>query len=251
MSFVELSATSNFTFLTGGSHPEEYIDRAGLLGLSALAIADENSVAGIVRAHSHARELRRCVALRQAADADPIGPPAPPHLPVLRGADIHTVPRLIPAARIVTDRGFVATMIPRDRAAWGRLSRLLTLGRTRATKGKCAIRFEDVLEWGEGAEFLLHPTPDLPGSIGQGDWQGWAARLVRRFPDQVSVLMAPRYDGQDRMWLAELGQLAARLGVPTVASALPLMHHGARRKLTDVLTAIRLGRKVDALGRAP
>ena len=75
MSFAELSITSNFTFLTGASHPEEYVDRAALLGLSALAIADENSVAGIVRAHTRIKEIARQVRERQTADL--IGPPAP------------------------------------------------------------------------------------------------------------------------------------------------------------------------------
>ena len=62
MSFVELSATSNFTFLTGASHPEELMERAALIGLGGLVIADENSVAGIVRAHVQAREIARIVA---------------------------------------------------------------------------------------------------------------------------------------------------------------------------------------------
>ena len=62
--WAELQACSNFTFLTGGSHPEEYMDRAALLGLSAVAVADENSVAGIVRAHTRAREIARLVAER-------------------------------------------------------------------------------------------------------------------------------------------------------------------------------------------
>ena len=77
--FVELSATSNFTFLTGASHPEEYIARAALLGLPALAIADENSVAGIVRAHSEVRKINRLVA--EASKAERFGPPKPVHLP--------------------------------------------------------------------------------------------------------------------------------------------------------------------------
>lgn len=68
--FVELSITSNFTFLTGGSHPEEYVRRAASMGMEALAIADVNSVAGIVRAHVECREVARLVALRQAFDAE-------------------------------------------------------------------------------------------------------------------------------------------------------------------------------------
>ena len=76
MGFAELSITSNFTFLTGGSHPEEYARRAALLGLEAIAIADENSVAGIVRAWSELKKIREEIDDAKAAAADPIGPPS-------------------------------------------------------------------------------------------------------------------------------------------------------------------------------
>ena len=75
MAFAELSAMSNFTFLTGASHAEEYVDRAALLGLTAIAIADENSVAGVVRAHTRVREIGRQV--KERLEGDLIGPPAP------------------------------------------------------------------------------------------------------------------------------------------------------------------------------
>ncbi|MDH3263450.1 MAG: error-prone DNA polymerase [Paracoccaceae bacterium] len=250
--FAELSATSNFTFLTGGSHPEELIERAALMDLPALAIADENSVAGIVRAHTRAREIARAVALRRAAlERDgPIGPPAPPGLPPAPALDLLNAPRLIPAARIVLTDGFTATLLPTDRAAWGRLCRLISAGRLRAEKGACSLALDDLLEWGEGMELLLHPpqAPTLPG--GAGAWLPQAQRLARRFPGQVSLLMAPAYDGADAVRLARLARLAGKLGIPTVASALPLMHHGRRRKLCDVMTAIRTGTRVDRLGRA-
>src|SRR6056297_880883 len=152
--FAELDITSNFTFLTGASHPEEYIDRAALLGLPAIAIADENSVAGIVRAHTHAREIDRQVRLRAEAEAQgPIGPPLPDgwtpkrptddypggtlrrksgasvdddtRTPIARfetvppkpapSASIRTATRLVPGARIVLRDGFTATALPRDR----------------------------------------------------------------------------------------------------------------------------------------
>jgi error-prone DNA polymerase len=228
MPFVELSATSNFSFLVGASHPEEMMRRTAELGLPALAIADENSVAGIVRAHVEGREIARIAGV---------------------------APRLIPAARIVTGEGLVATFLPRDRAAWGRLCRLITLGRTRATKGSCDLALDDLIAAGEGQEMLLHPP--LRGRVkpaqrlqgGAGDWLPQAQRLVRRFPGQVTLLMAPRYDGQDAARFDRLARLAASLGVPTVASGLPMMHHGSRRRLADVLTAIRLGLRVEALGR--
>src|SRR5690606_40728332 len=100
--FIELSATSNFTFLTGASHPEEMMAQAAAFGQEALAIADLNSVAGIVRAHVAARETRRKT-----------------------GA----APRLIPAALIRLTDGFEATALPRDRAGSGRICRLISAGR--------------------------------------------------------------------------------------------------------------------------
>jgi DNA-directed DNA polymerase III PolC len=219
MPFAELSVTSNFTFLTGASHPEEMMRRAAELGLPALAIADENSVAGIVRAHVEAREIAR------------------------RGG---SAPRLIPAAGIVTRDGLTVTLLPRDRAAWGRLCRLLTDGRRRAPKGDCDLFAEDLIHRGAGQEMLLHPAARDRAA---GDWMALAQQLINRFPGQVSLLLAPRYDGQDRARFDRLARLADRLGIPTVASALPMMHHGARRRLADVLTAIRLGCRVDVLGR--
>ncbi|MEZ5766407.1 MAG: error-prone DNA polymerase [Paracoccaceae bacterium] len=243
--FVELSATSNFTFLTGGSHPQDYIRRAGFMSMPALAVADENSVAGIVRAHSEAREIGRVVAERQALEAEQglIGPPAPPGLPPTPSLDITTVPRLIPAARLVTEEGVEITALPRDRAAWGRLTRLITLGRRRAPKGTALIRITDVLEHAAGMELLLHPPEPLAG------WEGQARRLIRAFGPACTLVMAPRYDGADARRFARLARLADRLGLATVASAAPIMHHARRRRLVDVLTAIRTGRRVDDLGR--
>ncbi len=132
MPFVELSTLTNFTFLTGASHPEEMMLRAGEMGMPALAVADVNSVAGIVRAHTKARELAR---------------------------DGGAVVRLIPAARIVLADGFQVTVLPRDRAAWGRLCRMLSLGQLRAPKGECRLELSDLLDWGQGMEMLVLP-PD-------------------------------------------------------------------------------------------
>ncbi len=246
MAFCELSATSNFTFLTGGSHPEEYVRRAALLGMDAIAVADENSVAGIVRAHVQMREIAREVRLRRGADRDPIGPPRPAHIPAPSAAPIHTVPRLIPAARLVLEDGFTVTALPRDRPAWGRLTRLISLGRLRAKKGGCRLGFGDLMEWADGMELLLHPPRTQP----TGGWTAQARRLTRRFGGAVSLLMAPAYDGQDGARFDRLAALAQELALPAVASSAPLMHHGGRRRLTDVLTAIRQGVRVDQLGRA-
>ncbi|MGI9393676.1 MAG: hypothetical protein ACR2OY_03435, partial [Boseongicola sp.] len=284
MGFTELDITSNFTFLTGASHAEEYVDRAALLGLSAIAIADENSVAGIVRGHTRAREIARQV--KERLESELIGPPAPvaawaakPKVvesypgtrerqkngtlapeevedfpdgpkagfetrvmppPLLdASATILNVPRLIPAARIVLDTGFAATALPQDRAAWGRLCRLISRGRLRAEKGTCQLRMDDLVEFGQGLALLIHPPRGEAAQNGAHGWLQEARRLTHRFPKDCHLLMAPRYDGQDTERFDRLVRLAADMGIQTIASASPRMHHGSRRKLADVLTAIR------------
>ena len=250
---AELSITSNFTFLTGASHPEEHMERAALLGLTAIAIADDNSVAGIVRAWTQSREIARQVRERAAAEAQdgPIGPPRPAHVPAPPSADIRTVPRLIPAARLVLSDGLMVTALAATRAGWARLCRLVSLGRLRAAKGSCDLRLTDLLEGADGLHLLLHgPTRAQATTRGAGDWRPQAERLTRRFPGQVALLMTPLYDGQDAARFRRLETLAQGLGIPAAASAAPLMHHGRRRRMADVLSAIRLGCRVDQLGRA-
>ncbi len=222
MAFAELCITSNFTFLTGASHPEEYARRAAELGLPAFAIADRNSVAGVVRAH---------VELREAARTG--GP----------------VPRLIPASRLRLADGTEITALPRDRPAWGRLCRVLSRGARRAPKGECELHAEDLDDLGADVALLLHPPHATTARRGAGAWLPTARRLTRRF-GPVHLAAAPRYDGRDAARIARLARLAEDLGAPLVATAEPMMHHGNRRRLADVLTCIREGLRIDAIGRA-
>ena len=217
MAFAELAITSNFTFLTGGSHPQEYALRASELGLPAFAIADRNSVAGLVRAHQELKEAAR------------------------GGA---AVPRLVPAARLCLADGLEVTALPRNRAGWARLCRLLTLGARRTEKGKCLLHAADLVEL-DDLHLLLHPPPGR----GLRAWLPGARGFARRHR-HAHLIASPRYDGQDPARIARAARLAAELGLPLVASAEPVMHHGARRRLVDVLTCIREGLRIDRIGRA-
>ncbi|MGI9391070.1 MAG: error-prone DNA polymerase, partial [Boseongicola sp.] len=170
--------------------------------------------------------------------------------PLDASATILNVPRLIPAARIVLDTGFTATALPHDRAGWGRLCRLISRGRLRAKKGSCQLRMDDLIEFGAGLALLIHPPRGEAVKDSARGWRQETRRLTRRFPKDCHLLIAPRYDGQDAERFDRLCQLAADLDIQTIASASPRMHHGSRRKLADVLTAIRTGVKVDDLGRA-
>jgi len=124
--YAELAVTTNFSFLHGASHAEELVGRAKELGLSGLGIADRNSVAGVVRAHDAAKE--------------------------------HGV-RLAVGARLAFADGTPDILVyPRDRAAWGRLTRLLTVGKRRAEKGQCTLFVEDLLQHIEGQNLIVMGT---------------------------------------------------------------------------------------------
>ncbi len=177
-------------------------------------------------------------------------PPRPDHIPRPPSAPVERIPRLIPAARIVTTDGITATCLSRNRKGWANLCRLLSQGKLRAEKGDCILMARDLLKWGGEQEILLHPPSHATPEPGARDWLQHAKRLTRRFPGKVSLLLAPEYNGQDQARFKALTKTAADLGIQTVASASPVMHVAARRKLTDVLSAIREGCKVEALGRS-
>ena len=128
--FAELAAMTNFSFLRGASHPEEMVARAAELGLAGVGIADRNTLAGVVRAHVFARE-------NKAAVADT---------------------RVVPGARLAFLDGTPDLLAyPRDRAAYGRLCRILTAGNLRALKGECHLRLENLLEHSEGLQVVVLP----------------------------------------------------------------------------------------------
>ena len=250
---AEFCITSNFTFLTGASHPEEYMRRAALGGLGAIAIADDNTVAGIVRAHTEAREIARKVRARERFDAEHglIGPPAPEGAVAGPSAAIYAVPRLLPAARLVFSDGPPVTVLAADRQGWANLCRILSKGRLRAEKGQCLVHLQDLLDHPEGLQLILHPVAQEDRRAkGVAGWGDLMPRLRKRFEGRLQMLLSPRYDGRDTARFQWVASQAKGLDLPIVASAAPMMHHGRRRKLADVVTAIRTGRRVNALGRA-
>ncbi len=249
---AELCITSNFTFLTGASHPEEYMRRAAMTGLDAIAIADTNSVAGIVRAHTEAREITRKVHLRRHHDTSVglIGPPHPEPLSVTGSAPIYATPRLIPAAQLVFDDAPPVTALPENRQGWAGLCRILSVGRRRAPKGSCLLYFQDLLDHAEGLQLILHSSQHPQQKRrGADPWAPLMPQLMRRFAGRLQHSLVAGYEGDTPARLAACAQRAHHLGLPLVATAAPLMHHGGRRRLADALAAIRGGCQVDDLGR--
>ena len=213
--FAELAALSNFTFLEGASHPQELVAQAKALGHAAIGIADRNSFAGLVRG---------TVAAEQAEI------------------------RFLPGARIALADGQDYLAWPADRAAYGRLAALLSAGRMQDPKGSCSIPREALLDAAEGMVLALVP-PEAPDAA-------FAARLaqdaaaLRRLALPLFCAATHRFRGDDRKRLDRLAGMAGAAGVALLAAGGTRYHRPERRRLADVLTAIRLGTTVEALGYA-
>ena len=142
--------------------------------------------------------------------------------------------RLLVGARLATMDGFEVIAYPQDRAAYARLTRLLTLGNRRADKGQCHLTLGDVLEHGEGQCFIAMPPP-VPGK----DLAAALAQLAQAFPGSVWLGLAPLYRADDKRRFVLLDRMAREAGVPLVATNDVLYHTPDRKPLADVVTCIR------------
>ena len=208
LGYAELHCRSNFSFLEGASHPDELVTRAAALGLSALAITDRNSLAGVVRAHVAAKEAK---------------------LKLLIGAEITP----IDAPPVV-----LWTM---NRAGYANLCRLITRGRRNAPKGECRLTFADVAEHAAG---LLAGVVVVDASRVQTD----AGRVGHAFGDRAYVIAELHRGVNDRQRLQDMLRLSRQLKLPLIAANDVHCHVRERQPLQEVLTAIRHGCTVAELG---
>ncbi len=214
MSYVELQVTSNFSFLRGGSHGEELALTAAAYGMPAIGITDINSLAGVVRLHAAAKEAG-------------VKPLIGARLELRRGSD----ERKYPALSLLC--------YPTDRAAYGRLSTLLTLGKRRAEKGACHLILDDVFTYDEGQIFIAVPPLELNALKPDGAFAAQLKTLARRWRGRCYLAASFRYRGDDRRRLKLLAALAQQSGAYLVATNDVHYHVPARRPLQDVLTCIR------------
>jgi error-prone DNA polymerase len=207
--YAELNVTSNFSFLLGASHASELVGAAKELGLSAISVTDRNTLAGIVRAHAAAKK--------------------------------HDL-RFLVGARLEFACGAPGLLcFPTDRAAYGRLARMLSAGQLRTQKGECELRYEDLAQHGEGQILVVLPPAsfDSADSLAFQDFKTRLIRIAADFSGSVYLSASRLYGARDLNRLHRLSALAARAGVPMVATGNVLYHHPARRPLQDVLTCIR------------
>ena len=240
-STAELHALSNFSFLEGASHPEELVATAKALGLEALAITDRNTLAGVVRAHVAAKAVGQ---------------------------------RLIVGARLDLQDASSLVCLPTDRAAYGQLCRLLSLGQSRAPKAHCHLTLADVADHAhcdlanEGGRLLGQKL--LPQQCASKNAQGqiililpppdWSWRNPDPFAADVARITSAlgkacvylaascSLGGDDRARLNTLAEISALNGVPLVATNAVRFHAPARRRLADILSCIRAGTTIKDAG---
>ena len=210
--YAELGAMSNFTFLEGASHPHELVAAARVLGHAAIGLADRNALAGTVRG---------------MAAAESVG------LPFVVGC------------RIALANGAEYLAWPADRAGYGRLTRLLSHGRMNAPKGQCRLGRDDLLDAAQGW-VMAAVAPERPDEAFAARLQRDARALDRKLALPLFLAVAHRFGGDDARRLDAL----SAIGPPLLAAGGVRFHAPGRRRLADLVTAIRLGVTVDALGRA-
>ena len=207
MEYSELQVTTNFSFLRGGSHPEEMVAQAALLGYKKIAVTDRNTLAGIVRAHVAARKTNITV---------------------------------IPACRLDLLDGPSLLAYPTTQAAYSQLSALLSTGNIRAEKGECFLYRTDVYKHAKGMKLIAVPPDELNEALEFDELFIKALKEYKLFFKNDLHLAASRsYRANDSKKLYRLAQLSQQLDIPLAATNDVHYHHPARRELQDVLTCIR------------
>jgi error-prone DNA polymerase len=219
MIYAEIGVTTNFSFLRGASHPQEYVHKASRYCLYAIGIADRNTLAGVVRAYAELGNKSRKVKYN---------------------------PKLLVGTRLVFNDGTPDILAyPRDRAAYGRLCRLLSKGKLRAPKGECYLGFDDLAEFSEGQLLVLMPSYRFENRKILHTLDS-----LHKLPIEGLWLAATMFfHGDDRRRLSRLERIATTARVTLIATNDVLYHFHRRRALQDVVSCIREKTAINDVGR--
>lgn len=212
--YAEFGIQSNFSFLRGASKPEELVVAAKFLGFSSIGLADRNTVAGVVRAWQQAK---------------------------VEGLSYH------PGCRLVFCDGTPDVLAyPQDRKGWGHLCRMLTQANMRddSEKGAPLLYRDDFFEWGDLMSLAVLPDLSTPAE----DGLRLVSRLKDRFGKNLRLAVSPDYRGNDHYRIEQAAAMAEASGLPLMTTNDVLYHTSERRRLQDVLTAIRLNVPVAEAG---
>ena len=224
-SYAELQCASNFSFLRGASHPEQLVARAAELGYSAIAITDECSVAGVVRAHGEAK--------RQG-------------LPLIIGSQFRVNHDNSPSLQLIA--------LAMNRDGYGNLCELITLARSRVDKGDYLLYTDDFAQPVAALEYLrglpncivlLAPSYCIDPDVLRQQCH-WMRQV---FGSRARLALTLLYRGHDEQHKRTVQQIGIEQGVPVVATGDVCMHLRSRKRLQDVLSAIHLGKPVAQCGR--
>lgn len=218
--YAELHCLSNFSFQRGASHPKELVARAAQLGYQALALTDECSVAGVVRAWEAAKECG---------------------LHLIVGSEF-----------VWGDLRLVA--LARDAQGWGNLCEFITAARAAAPKGQYHVGPGSPFSLLQGCELLLAPCRER---MDASDFVAVSACLSSaraqfglNFDGHLWLAVELHLAPDDSLWLATLQRAGAALGLPLVAAGDVHMHARSRKPLQDVITAVQRGCSVAECGFA-
>ena len=241
--YAELHCISNFTFLRGASFPEELVERAEALGYSAIAITDECSLSGVVRAHMAAKKRRikliigsefvlRDVVIESVEDEQTYR------------KDLGESPARNRNAPI---NGMRIVLLAFNRKGYGELSHLISCARLRADKGEYRIDSKLLQEkFPNDCALLWVPNLEqLDASI-----EAQAGYLRELTTDNLWVAAELLLNGYDRLKLKRLRELGKSFDIPVCAAGGVYMHEAERRIVQDTLTAIRLGQPLAEIGFA-
>jgi len=224
--YAELITTSNFTFLRGGSHPREFINAAEELGYAAVGLADHNTLAGIVRGHTAAKD--RNINYHPGCRLDLSYKPA-----IKNKTDPED-----------TDRISIV-VYPTNSASYANLCRLLTLGKRRASTGECLLSVSDYMKHHAGlAAILLHPCHSNHtlkySNASDVNFMEFCSDIKEKSQDPalLSIALIRNYESRSRLDESVI-QLSKYVGIPLLASNNAFYHTPLRRPLQDVLTCIR------------
>ena len=213
-SYAPLWCKSNFSFLEGASHPDELVEEALRFGLRALALTDRDGVYGVVRAHVRAREVGL---------------------------------KLIIGSEITIDDGSTIVLLAQDRGGYANLCRLITKGRLRSEKGESAVSWDEVCAHAQGLIALWGGACSL--IVGEADSYDVGGKLCGAFAGRLYGMLTRHRCEEEVIQESRVRERARRFGFPLVAANEVLYHTPARRRLQDVLTAIRHGIPVASCGR--
>src|SRR6185312_9243191 len=207
MSYTELHITTNFSFLRGGSHPEEMVEQAIALGYKEIAITDRNTLAGIVRAYIAAKD---------------------------KGI------RIIPACRLDLLDGSSLLAYPTDKDAYGLLSGLLSEGNLRTEKGHCDLYKADVFRNAKGIKFIVIPPSSLNLSYEfEPEFLAELKQYKQALGNNLYLAAIRSYQAYDGKMLYRLSEVSNELGIPIVATNDVHYHNRERRELQDIVTCVR------------